>query len=350
MKNRFIYKYSFVFILAFLVFFIVGTFFVQLYVPVSLSENADGVRIEIPSGTSTMAISNILKEKKLIRSKLFFYGASRFPALTGKFSPLILKSGVYTIYRNMNCIEIIRLLESGQQEYIKTVFPEGLTITKIALILEDNGVCKSDDFIISCKNKLLLDKYGIPASTCEGFLFPDTYYFTPSMKSDSVVEMMIDNFIQKTSSVFFGKSVNDYYKTLILASVVEREYRVDKEAPLIASVFTNRIKENIGLYSCATIEYIITEIQGRPHPDVITYDDLKIDSPYNTYKWAGLPPTPISNPGLIAINAAVNPPLTDYYFFTLSDENSGTHTFTRNFTSHTRAGSQFKTKKAASSR
>ena len=101
MKNRFIYKYSFVFILAFLVFFIVGTFFVQLYVPVSLSENADGVRIEIPSGTSTMAISNILKEKKLIRSKLFFYGASRFPALTGKFSPLILKSGVYTIYRNM---------------------------------------------------------------------------------------------------------------------------------------------------------------------------------------------------------------------------------------------------------
>ena len=129
--------------------------------------------------------------------------------------------------------------------------------------------------------------------------------------------------------------------------MVEREYRVAEEAPLIASVFKNRIEENIGLYSCATIEYIITEILGKPHPDVITYDDLKIDSPYNTYKWAGLPPSPISNPGLVALKASANPPKTEYYYFTLKDEARGTHTFSRSFSSHTRAGIQFKTKKAA---
>lgn len=109
-------------------------------------------------------------------------------------------------------------------------------------------------------------------------------------------------------------SPSELHEFVTLASVVEREYRVKSEAPLISSVFTNRLKHGIGLYSCATIEYILTEIQGKPHPDRITYDDLKIDSPYNTYKWAGLPAGPISNPGLVAFSAALNPAKTDYYF------------------------------------
>ena len=121
------------------------------------------------------------------------------------------------------------------------------------------------------------------------------------------------------------------------------------EAPLIASVFKNRIAKNIGLYSCATIEYIITEIQGKAHPDVITYDDLKIDNPYNTYKWAGLPPTPISNPGMIALNAAANAPKTNYYYFRLKDEKTGRHAFSEHFDEHIQEGVRYKTKKAAES-
>lgn len=329
---------------------LLGFFVTELYIPVSLSKKAEKVRVEVPSGTSTKKIASTLKNEGLVRSQFFFYAASKFPFVFGRKTPYLLKSGVYEISPNMSVSQILSELESGHQEYARTVIPEGLTVSKIAEILDEKGVCRKQDFMLASRNYSLLQKYQIPASSFEGFLFPDTYFFTPSMKAATVIEMMADNFLKKTVGIpeFNGKTPSEYYDILILASVVEREYRVAGEAPLIASVFKNRIEKNIGLYSCATIEYIITEILGKPHPDVITYDDLKIDSPYNTYKWAGLPPSPISNPGLVALKAAANPPKTDYYYFTLTDEASGTHTFSRSFSSHTRAGIQFKTKKAAS--
>ena len=119
-----------------------------------------------------------------------------------------------------------------------------------------------------------------------------------------------------------------------MASIVEKEYKVKEEAPLIASVFKNRIRHNIGLYSCATIVYIITEIQGKPHPNRILTKDTKIDNPYNTYKWAGLTPGPISNPGLTALDAVINTPKTSYFFFQVKDEKKGTHVFTETFEEH----------------
>ena len=123
-----------------------------------------------------------------------------------------------------------------------------------------------------------------------------------------------------------------------MASIVEKEYKVASEAPLIASVFKNRLRYNIGLYSCATIIYIITEEQGLPHPGKVTYKDLKIESPYNTYLHAGLTPTPISNPGLVALDAAINTPKTSYYYFRVDDEAKGTHVFTTDFDEHREAG------------
>ena len=194
-----------------------------------------------------------------------------------------------------------------------------------------------------------MEKYQIPADSLEGYLFPDTYFFNPSMDAKAVVSMMADNFFDRIKTIqgLSEKSPSEIFDILIMASIVEREYRVESEAPLIASVFYNRLEDNVGFYSCATIEYIITEILGRPHPDVITYEDLQINSPYNTYKWAGLPPSPISNPGLVALSAAANPPKTDYYYFTLTNAEKGTHAFTKSFGSHIRAGMQLKTKKAA---
>jgi UPF0755 protein len=106
---------------------------------------------------------------------------------------------------------------------------------------------------------------------------------------------------------------------------------------LIASVFTNRLKKGIGLESCATVAYIITEIQGKPYPKVVTKEDLAIDSPFNTYKWAGYPPAPISNPGKVALEAAFHPAQTDYYYFVLRDADSGTHYFSRDLEEHNKA-------------
>ena len=158
---------------------------------------------------------------------------------------------------------------------------------------------------------------------------------------------MVENFFNTIKKIEGYSELSDdkllYYVTL--ASIIEREYRIDDEAPLIASVFKNRLAKNIGLYSCATIEYIITEIQNRPHPDVITYADLAIDSPYNTYKWAGLTPGPISNPGEVALNAALNSAKTNYYFFRLVDANAGRHVFTKDFSKHISEGYISNTKK-----
>ncbi len=335
-----------------------AAFALNLYLssPVTSEKSAYSERIEIPSGTSVHSVSAQLAEKKLIRSAFLMYLTARYPSVFLRKQGFALKSGVYTVSSDMSLHQIMDLLESGKQEYIKTVIPEGLTISKIAEELEENGVCQAESFIRAARDSDLLAAYGIPADSFEGYLFPETYFFTPSMDAAAVVSMMADTFFDRARTLTFSPenkkgampTAEELHKIVILASIVEREYRVDREAPLIASVFTNRIKVNSGLYSCATIEYIITEILGRPHPEVITYEDLKLDNPYNTYKWAGLTPGPISNPGMVALQAAANPPVTDYFYFTLNDAAAGTHTFTESMDSHARASIQYRTKKAAS--
>ena len=321
--------------------------------PVSSVDDGSKVRIEIPSGMSVSGAASLLAENYLIRSEKLFYYTARYPQLKtflyGKVaeSDFVLRSGIYYISPAMNIAEIQRELSSGQQEYIKVSLPEGLTISKIAAELEENRICSASDFIAICKNSNFAAENGIAGETCEGFLFPDTYFLTAGMNAREVAQLMIDNFHAKIQEIPTLAAMNDsdLYQTVILASIVEREYRVEDEAPLIASVFKNRLRRNIGLYSCATVEYILTEIEGRPHPDRILIEDTKIDNPYNTYKWAGLTPGPISNPGLVALSASADTPKTDYYFFQVVDPAAGRHVFTTNFDEHIQSHSLY-TKKS----
>lgn len=298
--------------------------------------------LKIVQGASVISVAEDLEEKGIIHNKYVMY-------LLARKNGTLIKSGRYQVNPAMSCKEILEYLESGKQENVVVAIPEGLTLSKIANILEKNEVTKADAFIAACSNPEILEYYDIPGDNLEGYLFPDTYHFDYEMNPKSVISIFMDNFYSKIYTIqeLVNISSEELHEKLILASIVEREYRVASEAPLIASVFVNRLKRNIGLYSCATIEYIITEIEKKPHPDIITYDDLKIDSPYNTYKWAGLPPGPISNPGLVALSAAANPPKTQYYFFRLVDEKKGTHVFTKDFESHTEQGKSISVKKAA---
>jgi len=309
---------------------------------------AKSVRLEIPSGASIQKIAGLLADEGLIRSDKAFYLAARFPFLSFRKEVPVMKSGYYSVNSSMGALQIMQLFESGLQDYAKVSVPEGLTIRKIAALLEKKGICSAQDFIAASCNPSLLESYSIPAESFEGFLFPDTYFFSPEMDAEAVVSIMVESFFKRIADLpyFSGRSPSQFYEDLVLASIVEREYRLADEAPLIASVFRNRMDVGAGLYSCATIEYIITEIQGKPHPDVITYDDLKIDSPYNTYKWAALPPSPISNPGMVALRAVADTPKTDYFYFTLTDSNAGSHTFSKSFNAHVKAGTNFKTKKS----
>lgn len=320
-----------------------GVMLYNQFKPVESSPDAEAVRFEIPYGTSAYQITQELKAQNLIKNnKIFYYLLLRPNYLKKIYSSyefpekLDFKSGLYKISPNMNYADIILLLASGKSEYVKLSIPEGLTISKIGKILEDNEVCSSQDFIAACKNQEIVNEYNIPFNTLEGYLFPDTYYFDVNMKGEKVARKMVNNFFEKISDIkaFKNMSAEDLNKTVILASVVEREYKLAEEAPLIASVFSNRIKINMGLQSCATIEYIITEIKGLPHPERILESDLKIDSPYNTYKWAGLTPGPISNPGIIALKAAAEPADTEYYFFQVIDADAGKHVFKKTFNEH----------------
>ena len=321
--------------------------------PVSQDESSEAVRIEIPSGMSVSGAASLLAANGLIRSEKLFYYIARYPAAkkylfedSGNDS-FVLRSGIYYVNPSMNIAQIQTLLSSGQQEYIKVSIPEGLTISKIAAELEENRICPAADFISICKNESFSASNGIKGETCEGFLFPDTYFLTAGMDAEAVAKIMIYNFFEKIKEIPSLTQLNeaDLYQTVVLASIVEREYRVEDEAPLIASVFKNRLRRNIGLYSCATVEYILTEIEGRPHPERILIEDTKIDNPYNTYKWAGLPPGPISNPGLVALRASAETPKTDYYFFQVVDPAAGRHVFTTNFDDHIQSHSLY-TKKS----
>ncbi len=306
--------------------------------PVTDSENEREYELHVPAGMSIREVSQELAEEGLIHSEYAFYYAARFNVFDRSKS-FNLKSGVYTVKSSMPLEEIYNLLQTGAAENIKISLPEGLTMSKTARELAEAGICTAEEFIAACHSKELLSLYDVPAESLEGYLFPDTYFFTEGMAVEAVIKMLLDNFTAKVAEIpaLKGKTASQLNEVLILASVVEREYRAEDEAPLIASVFANRIAHNIGLQSCATIEYILTEIQGKPHPNRITYSDLEIDNPYNTYKWAGLPPGPICNPGLVALKAAAEPAETDYYFFVLTNPEDGRHTFSTNFEQHRKA-------------
>lgn len=286
----------------------------------------------IKRGESTRSIVKDLKAQNLIRS-------SEYAFLYSKVNKLVYKAGSYLISPSMNTNDILNFLVEGKEISIKITIPEGLSLGKTAKLIEKNGIVSANEFIQAASNASILESYGLLGNTAEGFLYPDTYYLSPSLEATEIVSLMIANFFKKNKQLKdFPSDPKVLHKLITLASIVEREYRLSSEAPLIASVFTNRLAIGMGLQSCATVEYIITEIQGKPHPDRLLLEDLEIKSDYNTYLWAGLPPGPISNPGKIAIEAALHPAQSNYLYFRLTNPEIGSHTFSHSLDEHVRAG------------
>ncbi|AEZ57613.1 endolytic transglycosylase MltG [Treponema pallidum] len=287
----------------------------------------------VQSGVGARKVIHELRNARLIRSEW----AARLYVFA---RALNFKAGSYAVSPAMSAVRILTMLDDvEQQRFIKVTVPEGLTVKKIAALLQDATVVSAAAFVEACTSAALRTRYKIPAPSVEGFLYPDTYFFSYQERAANVVGTMIENFLAKTSQLpsFPGDPVARF-KTVILASIVEREYRVASEAARIAGVFYNRMKVNMGLQSCATVEYVITEIEGKAHPERLFFKDLEIDSPFNTYKCAGLPPAPISNPGLTALNAALHPEVHDFFYFRLTDPQAGTHTFTKTLDEHDQAG------------
>ena len=289
----------------------------------------------VEKGDTGSEIAFKLENAGIIRSRYVFTLVSRFRKTENR-----IKTGNYRIPTHRSTLEVHDLLVLGKQILIKVTIPEGMTAQKVAGYLEEKGITDKDSFLESVYSGELLRNAGIPANTAEGYLFPDTYYFSEDYPSEKVVLHMIDTFFEKLEGIDPGYTeltAEQLYEKIILASIIEREYRVAEEAPMIASVFYNRLESEMALGSCATIEFIITEELEKPHPNYLTYQDLEIESEYNTYIHQGLPPAPISNPGIAALEAVFNPADTDFLYFLLQDTESGKHYFSRTYSEHNKA-------------
>ncbi|MDR0551938.1 MAG: endolytic transglycosylase MltG [Spirochaetaceae bacterium] len=310
------------------------------------TDSIGGAVVEVRRGESAASVGARLASAGIIKSALFWQVLCR---IQNEF----IKAGVYRIEMPLPASSIYALLVRGEQIFISVTIPEGSTIKKTAAIWEEAGVCSANDFIDAARSAALLDLYKIPVNlrlnspqkgaavnSLEGYLFPDTYFVPPVYPAEKAVMFMADTFFKKLKEAeidYAALTPEELYRKITLASMVEREYRDADEAPLIAGVFLNRLDIGMRLESCATVEYIITEIQGRPHPRRIWDSDTKIENPYNTYYNAGLPPGPICSPGIPALKAAFYPRSSPFLFFRLVDTRAGKHYFSRTFDDHIKA-------------
>ena len=288
----------------------------------------------VPSGESLTGVARRLHGAGFIRSPVVLRLLAR-----ARGAETAIRAGYYRFPAGATNDEILDLLMAGSNDLVRVTIPEGWTSNRIAAHLEERAITSAAEFRSAVNSPEPLQSYGIEAPTAEGYLFPDTYYFPRGYGAEAVVRHMVDTFFGRLEEIHPGARPDavELHDTVILASIVEREYRVPSEAPLIASVFNNRLQSNLRLESCATIVYIITEIQGNEHPKRIYEADLEIESAFNTYRSRGLPPAPIANPGLTALQAALAPAETDYWYFVVKDPDTGAHHFSRVLSEHSEA-------------
>lgn len=240
--------------------------------------------------------------------------------------------GNYIINEDMTLMEMIELLKNDSDlNMVNFTVPEGFTINDIATKLEEEEVCKAEDFLLAVENYPLpnyVKKIDSKRYQLEGYLFPDTYKVKKGIEPEYIVELLVQRFEEVWNEITteLGEDINveDIERIITIASIIEKEARVDDERATIASVIQNRIDSEMPLQIDATVIYA----HGY-HKDKLYYKDLEIDSPYNTYLYGGLPIGPISNPGAPSIIAALKPENTNYLFYVL--ETDKRHYFTDDY-------------------
>ncbi len=288
-----------------------------------------------PDGTKRIThadmnyVADVLKDAGLIEYKWLFTAFCRFSHADTKLAP-----GEYELHSSYDYRALIQHMTpySGGALTVKVTFPEGLNMRQMFQLLEENGVSDYDELMEAAANYKFkysfLEELGEgDASRLEGYLFPDTYEFYVNMQPAGAINKFLETFhycFNDDLQVQLENSGRDIQEIIIIASMIEKEAANDEERPLIASVIFNRLDTGTPLGIDATILYIHPEHEGAP-----TAAMLAEDSPYNTRNRVGLPPTPICNPGLASIKAALNPASTNYYYYAL-DVETGTHRFFTN--------------------
>jgi UPF0755 protein len=286
--------------------------------------------IDIPSGASTNAIGERLISAGVVRDTLTFRIALW---MSGKARTL--KAGEYRFDAPMSALDVIEKLARGEVHIIQVTFPEGLAIADMAAIFESHGLGAAAAFIKAAQDVSPVAAFDPSARNLEGYLFPETYALTRRADASQLVRLMVARFGQlftpelRHAAAAQGLSVR---AAVTLASIVEKETAEPTERPLIAAVYRNRLQIGMALQCDPTVIYAL--LRHGKYTGNLRREDLNFDSPYNTYRYAGLPPGPIAAPGQASLEAAVRPAAVDYLYFV--SRNDGSHAFARTLEEHNR--------------
>jgi UPF0755 protein len=280
--------------------------------------------LEISPGTSSMRIAAQLKQRGLIRSQDIFEAMHLIKGGT-------LKAGEYRFDHPAKMAEVFGRLERGDVYTVSLTIPEGSNLFDIAQRVEAARLGDKDQFLNAARTQVsLIADLDSSAATLEGYLFPDTYRFSRKVNNEQILTAMVKRF--RLSAAELGLNTN-YHSVVTMASLVERETPIPAERPLVASVFENRLAKDMPLMTDPSVIYAAL-LDGR-YRGAIYASDLAADSPYNTYRHAGLPPGPICNPGTASLKAAMNPAHTDYLYFVAAGANpSGVSRFSTTLAEH----------------
>ncbi len=318
-----------------LVWIVVGLFYYQGSHPVS--QDIQARVFEVQPGMSLKQVAQELSLKGLIRSPSVFQAIAY---IQSKQTQIMI--GEYSLSPSMLPSEILQRITSGQTVLHPITIPEGYRITEIATLLQSEGLANKEIFIQQTRDKDLIKSLDISAENLEGYLFPETYHFSKFTQEKKIVKTMVATFKEKVLKPQLLKKAQEsslsWHKIITLASLIEKETGLDSERKIISSVFHNRLKKNMRLQTDPTVIYAIEKFDGN-----IRKRDLKIDSPYNTYRYKGLPPGPIANPGLKSIVAAISPIESEYLYFV--SRKDGSHHFSPTLKEHNRAVQKYQLNK-----
>jgi UPF0755 protein len=298
--------------------------------PVSPRSEGREVVVAIPISATANQVGEILKQNELVRSPRLFSLYARF---TGRDDQI--KAGQYKLNSSFSTKELLRELVDGRLAEQSFTVPEGYTTAQIANLLDSKGLADKNYFLkaVSTAEFDYFFLQDLPAGEkrLEGYLFPDTYQVASDSTAISIIDMMLGRFAREMEELDYaaqaGRAGVTLPEAVIIASLIEREALVDTERPLIAGVIYNRLKIDMPLQLCASVQYAL----GATKPE-LSYQDLEIDSPYNTYKIYGLPPGPIAMPGRKSLLATVQPTATEYLYYVAKPD--GSHAFAATLEEH----------------
>jgi UPF0755 protein len=297
----------------------------QIYAPMTPSANTS---LLLRSGYSTRRIAIELKKADVIRNVFAF---RLWHALHPKPT---LKAGEYLFERKASLPQVYDRIARGDIYFHVVTIPEGYTMFDIAKAMEDAGLGSASDFLRLAETRTqLISDLAPEAKSLEGYLFPNTYQFTRTQTLEEMIGEMVHQFRQVAQQIgLTGTSTADVPKIVTMASIVEKETAAPEERPRVAGVYYNRLARNMVLDADPTVIY--AELLTGTYQGSLHHADLGVNSPYNTYRFPGLPPGPIGNPGKTALEAALHPDRRDFLYF-VSDGN-GHHRFAQSLEEHNR--------------